>query len=143
QKYEFDKSQKNQQISDIHSEIKEVQSLMYLLETNGSDPVLLNEASDKLKEINRRLLRVENWQDFLESFRTSYPAFENNLLQKFPNLTPNEMRIAIYLRAGLNSKEIAQMKNISLYGSRTSIKRLSKKLHVTSKQELQTLLFRF
>ncbi|MFK7785515.1 MAG: helix-turn-helix transcriptional regulator [Crocinitomicaceae bacterium] len=143
QKYEFDKSQKNQQISDIHSEIKEVQSLMYLLETNGSDPVLLTEASDKLKEINRRLLRAENWEDFLESFRTSYPAFENNLLQKFPNLTPNEMRIAIYVRTGLNSKEIAQMKNISLDGSRTSIKRLSKKLRVKSKQELQTLLFRF
>ena len=63
-----------------------------------------------------------------------------NLLQKFPELTPTEVKFCIFIRMEMNTKDIASV----LYQSPASVKvtrsRLRKKLDLTTDQNLQTFL---
>ena len=77
------------------------------------------------------------------------PAISRHLLQHFrndkkitavqqgslPNLTKRELDVLIYISKGLNYQEIADSLNISYHTVSTHIKRIYRKLHVSSRSE--------
>jgi len=66
--------------------------------------------------------------------------FESNLLQKFPHLTANDLKMCSLLRQNHSSKEIAQELNITPGSVNTSRYRLRKKLSLSKHTDLVVYL---
>ena len=95
-----------------------------------------------ISEIDDKV-RVDSWQKFQLVFETTHKDFTNNLLEQFPKLTASEIRLAIFLKLGMNTKNIASALYQSPEGVKVSRSRLRKKLQLSKKQNLQMFLAQF
>jgi ligand-binding sensor domain-containing protein/DNA-binding CsgD family transcriptional regulator len=89
-----------------------------------------------LKTLNEENKINEDWENFAIHFDKVHSDFLTALKNKFPNLTPNELKLSAYLRMNLSSKEIAQLMNISVRGVEISRYRLRKKLQLATETNL-------
>jgi CheY-like chemotaxis protein len=84
--------------------------------------------------------REDNWGHFEVAFQNVHPEFSRNITQKFPILTPGEIRHCILIRLGMSNKDMASV----LYQSPDSIKvnrsRIRKKLGIHNEMNLQSFL---
>ena len=94
---------------------------------------------DIINEIDQKV-RSDSWQRFKLSFETGNKDFTKNLLLKFPTLSNTDLKLCIFLKLNMNSKDIATV----LYNTTNSIKvarhRLRKKLELQPEQNLVTFL---
>lgn len=65
------------------------------------------------------------------------------LLAQYPTLTPREVKLSAYLWLNLNTKEIAQLMNISTRGVEISRYRLRKKLNLERNENLTGFVLKF
>lgn len=98
-----------------------------------------NSSSD-FKQIFRLLNEVErsdaDWDQFSIHFDHVHSNFLTLLKNRFPNLTPNELKLCAYLKMNLSSKEIAQLMSITIRAVEVSRYRLRKKLNIPSETNL-------
>lgn len=95
---------------------------------------------DEMKEDLRKMIKVvddentlgEDWSQFSVHFDSVHSNFLVLLKEKFPNLSPSELKLCAYLRMNLSTKEIAQLMNISSRSVEVSRYRLRKKLQLPS-----------
>lgn len=91
----------------------------------------------KISGLIQSNLNLDNdWEQFKLHFIMVHPSFFSKLNERFPNLTPNEHRLSAYLKINLNTKEIAQMLNVSPDAVVKSRYRLRKKLELPSEADL-------
>ena len=102
------------------SEIKE--ELSGLKEMQGVKPVV--------NLINKTLNDVKDWKFFEEAFNHADKDFFKKVKQIHPELTANDLRLCVYLRLNLASKEIAPLLNISPRSVEIKRYRLRKKIGV-------------
>lgn len=76
------------------------------------------------------------WDKAMKNLKLSQQGFFKNLKEKYPELTPNDLRLCSYLRMNFTTKEIAQMLNISIRGVEISRHRLRKKLNLNPEENL-------
>jgi AraC family chitin signaling transcriptional activator len=69
-----------------------------------------------------------------------YQAFFKKLKDRFPSLSNNDLRLCAYLRAGISSKEIAEIFNIQPSSFYISRSRLRKKLKLEMDENLYDFL---
>lgn len=82
--------------------------------------------------------RSENsWESFTAHFQQVHPGFFKSLTEKFPAVTPNEERLAAYIRIGLNNKEISQLLGVTIGTTKTNLNRLKKKLSLTGEESIR------
>jgi AraC family chitin signaling transcriptional activator len=62
------------------------------------------------------------------------------LSKRYSNLTPKDIKLCIYLKMNLSSKEIAPMLNISFRGVELHRYRLRKKLQLSQEENLTKFL---
>ncbi|MCF8337751.1 MAG: tetratricopeptide repeat protein [Bacteroidales bacterium] len=87
-------------------------------------------------EINKKVSRLlstnysneEEWEQLMMHFEKVHPGFFDKLRNKFSDLTDYDLRLAAYLKINLNSKEIAQVLNITPSAVKKSRQRLRKKM---------------
>jgi DNA-binding CsgD family transcriptional regulator len=89
-----------------------------------------------IKALNEEDKINEDWQNFAIHFDKVHSDFLNALKNRFPNLTPNELKLSAYLRMNLSTKEVAQLMNISVRGVEISRYRLRKKLQLPTEVNL-------
>ncbi|HEY1023556.1 MAG TPA: triple tyrosine motif-containing protein [Sphingobacteriaceae bacterium] len=98
-------------------------------------PNAANNSAD-FKQIFRLLNEVErsdaDWDQFSIHFDHVHSNFLSLLKNRFPGLTPNELKLCAYLKMNLSSKEIAQLMSITIRAVEVSRYRLRKKLHIPS-----------
>jgi DNA-binding CsgD family transcriptional regulator len=70
------------------------------------------------------------WENAMNNLKLSQQGFFKALKKKYPLLTTNDLRLCSYLRMNFNTKEIAQLLNISARGVEVSRHRLRKKLNL-------------
>ena len=63
--------------------------------------------------IDHSLEDNSDWIVFQEAFNNADSDFLKKLKRKHPNLTPQDLKLCVYLRLNLSSKEIAPLLNIS------------------------------
>lgn len=80
--------------------------------------------------------RDSDWEQFAIHFDQVHNKFLHNLKEKYPDLTPSDLKISAYIKMNLSSKEIAQLLNISLKGVEIARYRLRKKLQLDSSVNL-------
>jgi ligand-binding sensor domain-containing protein/DNA-binding CsgD family transcriptional regulator len=82
------------------------------------------------------------WENAMNNLKLSQQGFFKALKEKYPELTPNDLRLCSYLRMNFNTKEIAQLLNISTRGVEISRHRLRKKLNLSQDENLFEFLMR-
>ena len=70
------------------------------------------------------------WSEFETSFNETDPDYLNRLAARFPDLTPNELKLCIFLKLNLRTKEISVITQQSLKSIEVGRTRLRKKLGI-------------
>ena len=103
--------------------------------------------NDEVKRIIRNIEQNINsdsdWKQFELHFNHVHGDFTKRLQNQFPDMTPQEVKLSTYLRLNLNTKEIAQLLNISVRGVEISRYRLRKRLNLERSDNLTDFILRF
>ncbi|WP_291118344.1 helix-turn-helix transcriptional regulator, partial [Flavobacterium sp. UBA6135] len=91
--------------------------------------------SIKVNAINRK-----EWENFEKNILQSHEDFVHRLTNKYPNITSKDIKLCIYLKMNLSSKEIAPLMNISYRGVELHRYRLRKKLELHSDDNLSNFM---
>jgi DNA-binding CsgD family transcriptional regulator len=76
-----------------------------------------------------------DWHKFKLHFEQVHPNFFQELLDKHPNLTTNEVRLCAYFHLQLSTKEIAALLNINPQSVLTAKMRLNKKMNLPTDEK--------
>ena len=114
-----------------HSEM--IESIQEVLNSESNPEQL----KSKLKKvIKTNTISKNEWQSFEKNLIKSHEDFVNRLTHKYPALSPKDIKLCIYLKMNLSSKEIAPLMNISYRGVELHRYRLRKKLDITTDESL-------
>ncbi len=104
----------------------------------------LKKRDESLKELSvilkQRMSFTREVNDFYDKIEETHRGFREKLKEKYPELSDNDVRLAILVRLGLSSKEIATLMNISSKSVEIARYRLRKKLHLKERESLSELL---
>lgn len=128
--------QKNQLLSQIKNTLKN-------LDKEQNDRQLTTQFNRIVKSIDRDLSSGEEWDQFQNNFDQVHGNFITRLKERYPGLTPQELKFSAYIRMNLNTKEIANLLNISVRGVEIGRYRVRKKLELTRQDNLSDFLLRF
>ena len=118
--------QKNELLSNIKSELDETP----VNSTGGSQLAAIS------RKIDQNLKDNQEWNTFMESFTEVHPDFLPKLKDQYPDLSPNECRLAALYKLNLSSKDIAQLLHISPDSVKKARNRLRKKMDLVTSQNL-------
>ncbi len=96
--------------------------------------------SEIKKSIKINAVNKHEWETFETNLNQIHNEFIINLSKKYPNLTPKDIKLCVYLKMNLSSKEIAPMMNISFRGVELQRYRLRKKLNLIQDENLSKFL---
>ena len=89
-----------------------------------------------LRRIDNHLSSHDEWKIFETHFEQGHETFMKNLKNRYPDLTPGDMRLCAFLRMNLASKEIAPLMGISVRGVENHRYRLRSKLGLEHDENL-------
>jgi tetratricopeptide (TPR) repeat protein len=113
---------KNEVITGVLDKLSQIQ------DTAGHE-----DARSTIQSIVRDLKKTskqEIWNDFEVLFKQVHESFYQNLISRFPSLTPNELKLSAFVKLNLSSKEISELTGQSVTTIETARTRLRKKLGI-------------
>jgi DNA-binding CsgD family transcriptional regulator len=128
--------QKSKSLSSIKKELNK-------LSKEINDDLITNHINSMVRKINREMDTEQQWEVFEKHFESVHEEFLKRLKEKYPDLTPREMKLCAYLRLNISSKEIATLMNISTRGVEISRYRLRKKLNLAHDTNLTEFIMGF
>ena len=100
-----------------------------------------NQIKAKIKKsIKINSLNKNEWESFEHNLIQSNEEFVHKLSNKYPILTSKDIKLCIYLKMNLSSKEIAPLMNISFRGVELHRYRLRKKLDLNPDESLSKFM---
>jgi AraC family chitin signaling transcriptional activator len=114
-----------------------IDSIQSILD-NESD---INQLKSQIKKsIKINAINKNEWQSFEKNLMQSHEDFVHKLAHKYPQLTSKDIKLCIYLKMNLSSKEIAPLMNISFRGVELHRYRLRKKLELSQEESLSKFM---
>ena len=86
------------------------------------------------------ILTDSDWDDFRKTFDTVHVGFLSRIKEKYPNLSPAELRYITLAKLEMSTKEMASILGIGVSSVRTAKSRLLKKLDLNSDDELVKII---
>lgn len=80
------------------------------------------------------------WNEFEVRFQQVHKDFYHKLMQKYPDLTPNEIKICAFLKLNMTSKDISAITFQSVKSLEVARHRLRKKMGIERDENLVTML---
>ncbi|MFN3754801.1 histidine kinase [Flavobacterium sp.] len=114
-----------------------IESIQKALESENDISNLKNSIK---KSIKINAINKNEWESFEKNLLQSNEEFVQRLSKKYPILTPKDIKLCIYLKMNLSSKEIAPLMNISFRGVELHRYRLRKKLRLSSDDSLSKFM---
>ncbi len=106
-----------------------------------SDVSNLSSSLSRISYLIKDNLQLDNdWEIFKKHFTEVHPNFFENLINLYPELTNDELKLCAYLKIQLSSKEIARLLNITAVAINKRRNRLRKKLGINSEVDLYEFL---
>jgi len=108
--------------------------------------ILDNETDiNKLKSSIKKAIKINainkhEWEIFETNLNQIHNEFISFLAKKYPNLTSKDIKLCVYLKMNLSSKEIAPLMNITFRGVELHRYRLRKKLGLSSEENLNKFM---
>ena len=96
-----------------------------------------------IKKIDNHIVDKEDWLAFELHFRNSHSQFFDNLRDRHPDLSSNEIKLSAYLKLNLSSKEIASLMNVAITSIEQSRYRLRKKFNLSKEVNLSNYIQSF
>jgi len=75
---------------------------------------------------------VEIWEEFEVRFKQAHGEYYDRLFNKFPNLSPNELKLCAFLKLNMSTKDISELTGKSLNSIEIARTRLRKKLGISN-----------
>lgn len=110
-----------------------IERIQNILDSENSVTTLKSKISSAIKAVK---INKNEWKSFEDNLLKSNEDFVKILTSKYSSLTPKDIKLCIYLKMNLSSKEIAPMMNISFRGVELHRYRLRKKLKVNTEENL-------
>jgi ligand-binding sensor domain-containing protein/DNA-binding CsgD family transcriptional regulator len=114
-----------------------IENIQKILESDTDIHILKNEIK---KAIKINAINKHEWEAFETNLNQIHNEFIVNLSNNYPNLTSKDIKLCVYLKMNLTSKEIAPMMNISFRGVELHRYRLRKKLNLVKDENLSKFL---
>ncbi len=105
-----------------------------------------NQASaiSQMKKLIRNNISFQNdWTHFKTHFDHVHPAFFQQLSERHPTLSQNDLRHCAYMRMRMSTKEIARMFNINPTSVQISRVRMKKKMNLDKETDLRQYVLSF
>jgi ligand-binding sensor domain-containing protein/DNA-binding CsgD family transcriptional regulator len=93
-----------------------------------SEDHLTSRLNQLIRRIDKDIDNEKQWEVFETAFDDVHEDFMKSMKERYPQLTPRDLKLAAYLRMNLSTKEIAALMNISVRGVEISRYRLRKKI---------------
>jgi tetratricopeptide (TPR) repeat protein len=116
--------QKNEMLADLSEKLISI-------DESATTP----ESKDTIKKVARELQKSQEkeiWQEFSHRFKEVHGEFYDKLLKKYPDLTPNELKLCAFLRLNMSSKDIAELTGQRVSSLETARYRLRQKLGIAN-----------
>jgi ligand-binding sensor domain-containing protein/DNA-binding CsgD family transcriptional regulator len=127
--------QKNEILTELHDQINTLQA------QSAKFPVKFIREMERI--INQGLdSQTEEWKNAMNVLKLSQQGFFKRLKEKYPDLTPHDLRLSSYLRMNFTTKEIAKLLNISGRAVEISRYRLRRKLSLGHDKNLTEFLIK-
>jgi DNA-binding NarL/FixJ family response regulator len=127
--------QKNEILTELHGQIRT------LREQSAKFPVKFIREMERI--INQGLdSQTEEWKNTMNVLKLSQQGFFKRLKERYPDLTPHDLRLSSYLRMNFTTKEIAKLLNISGRAVEISRYRLRRKLCLDHDKNLTEFLIK-
>jgi DNA-binding CsgD family transcriptional regulator len=110
------------------------------IKKSSSDDLLQDKISSLITKIDKDIDHKKQWEVFETAFDEVHEDFLTRLKERYPNLTPKELRLCAYLRMNISTKEIAPLMNISVRGVEICRYRVRKKLNIDRDQNLTRMI---
>jgi tetratricopeptide (TPR) repeat protein len=81
-------------------------------------------------------LSPDAWKEFEIQFNEVHPGFQNQLLNRFPELSPSERRLCSFLRLDMNTREIASLTGQTFKSIEVARTRIRKKMNLSREDNL-------
>jgi ligand-binding sensor domain-containing protein/DNA-binding CsgD family transcriptional regulator len=106
------------------------------LKKSSAEESVRDKIASLINKIDKDIDHKKQWEIFETAFDEVHEDFLSRLKEKYPNLTPKELRLCAYLRMNISTKEIAPLMNISIRGVEICRYRLRKKMNIDREQNL-------
>lgn len=126
----------NRELASTTMAIIKKNELLNTLKSKLQQEKEIQSVKSALKIIDDNLENNTDWKSFQEAFDNTDRDFLKKLKSTHPTLTPNDLKLCVYLRLNLSSKEIAPMLSISPQSVEIKRFRLRKKLNLGHDQNL-------
>ena len=83
------------------------------------------------------------WEVFRTNFDLTHNNFFRNLRERYPALTPTDLKFCALLRLNLSTKEMAQFSGLTVRGVEGARYRLRKKLNLSESASITEFLIDF
>lgn len=114
-----------------HSEM--IENIQVVLQEESN----VEQLKSKIKKVIKSSTISKNeWQSFEKNLMKSHEEFVSRLTTAYPSLTSKDIKLCIYLKMNLSSKEIAPLMGISYRGIELHRYRLRKKLDISTDESL-------
>jgi len=114
-----------------------IENIQHILDSDMDFNKLKSEIK---KAIKINAVNKHEWETFETNLNQIHNEFIIKLSKKYPNLTSKDIKLCIYLKMNLSSKEIAPLMNISFRGVELHRYRLRKKLNLVQDENLSKFL---
>lgn len=92
-----------------------------------------------INDINKNT-EQDIWPEFELRFKETHNDFYKNLTTRFPNLTPNELKLCAFLKLNMSTKEISDLTNQNPDSLKIARHRLRTKLGLTRSENVVSFL---
>lgn len=148
---ELQKNALDAQQKALEAQEREIASSSLLLSSKNNILQQILKLADSLKTDQKELREIKgivksnlssdsDWKNFLLHFEKVHPDFFNNLKARSNELTTSDLKLCAYMRIGMDSKQIAQILNISYGSVRIHRYRIKKKLNLAEEENLDDFL---
>ncbi len=93
--------------------------------------------------IDTNISSEQDWQLFEANFNKVHEQFLKHLIEKYPDLSQGDLKLAAYLRMNLSTKEIAQLLNITQRSVELKRYRLRKKMNLDGVINLSEYMIKY
>lgn len=114
---------------------------VHLLESDGR--ITRADARALDADLRVHLSGRQDWDAFCRAFETVHPSFVEQLRENNPNLTEGDIRLAVYIRTGMTSKQIARMLQLQPTSVKMNRHRLRERIGLSSDESLEDYLSRY
>ncbi|MFT6868058.1 MAG: DNA-binding CsgD family transcriptional regulator [Cyclobacteriaceae bacterium] len=144
EKLKIEINHKNSQLTSVTTHLLQknvlIQDIKKKIEYTIDNGLTKNDLRKVVQHIEKDISNDDSWNQFAFHFDQVHGDFLKKIKTGYPSLTPQETKLAAYLRMNLTSKDIAQLLNISVRGVEISRYRLRKRLELERETNLVSFL---